>query len=120
MRIPMTWMKHVWLGQGIYYLISGIWPLVSIRTFELVTGPKFDVWLVHTVGLFLIVIGVTLLSAGKNRRVTFEIFLVGLGSAVALGAIDVVYALKGRISPIYLLDALVEIAFAGLWIIRRR
>jgi hypothetical protein len=113
-------MKNVWLAQGIYYFISGIWPLISIRSFELVTGPKVDIWLVRTVGLFLVVIGVTLLSAGKNRRVTFEIFLLGLGSAVALGAIDIVYALKGRISPIYLLDAVVEIAFAGLWIIRRR
>jgi hypothetical protein len=26
--------------QGAYYLVTGLWPLVSIRTFKLVTGEK--------------------------------------------------------------------------------
>jgi hypothetical protein len=28
--------RYVALAQGIYYLITGIWPLVSIRTFQMV------------------------------------------------------------------------------------
>ncbi len=31
---------YLLLGQGVYYLISGLWPLVSIHTFHQVTGPK--------------------------------------------------------------------------------
>ncbi len=37
-------------GQGLYYTVSGLWPLISLRTFTLVTGPKVDLWLVKTVG----------------------------------------------------------------------
>jgi hypothetical protein len=40
---------------------------------------------------------------------------LAVGSAVGLGAVDVVYAAKGRISPIYLLDALLEAALLAAW-----
>src|SRR5215213_7149555 len=36
--------------QAIFYIVSGVWPFVSIRSFEAVTGPKVDRWLVKTVG----------------------------------------------------------------------
>jgi hypothetical protein len=39
---------HTLWVQGIYYLLTGLWPLVSIGTFQMVTGEKTDVWLVHT------------------------------------------------------------------------
>ncbi|MCI0462876.1 MAG: hypothetical protein L0Z62_38510 [Gemmataceae bacterium] len=26
--------------QGVYYLLAGVWPLLSLGTFEAVTGPK--------------------------------------------------------------------------------
>mgnify|MGYP003293179536 CR=1 FL=1 len=45
------------LAQGGFYVLSGVWPLVSMRTFELVTGPKTDDWLVRMVGLLAAVIG---------------------------------------------------------------
>src|SRR4051794_14622821 len=28
--------------QGVYYFVTGVWPLVSIETFLMVTGPKTD------------------------------------------------------------------------------
>ncbi len=30
------------IGQGVFYLATGIWPLVNIQSFEMVTGPKTD------------------------------------------------------------------------------
>jgi hypothetical protein len=36
------------LAQGAYHLVTGVWPLVSMRTFASVTGPKVDKWLVKT------------------------------------------------------------------------
>lgn len=41
------------LGQGLFYLTSGIWPLIDMPSFEAVTGRKTDKWLVKTVGLLL-------------------------------------------------------------------
>jgi hypothetical protein len=36
-------------GQAMFYVITGLWPLVSLGSFERVTGPKTDDWLVHIV-----------------------------------------------------------------------
>jgi hypothetical protein len=41
--------------------------------------------------------------------------LVAAGSAAALATIDVVYVAKRRISPVYLLDAIAEIALVAAW-----
>jgi hypothetical protein len=41
--------------------------------------------------------------------------LVAAGSAAALATIDTVYVAKRRISPVYLLDAVAEIALVVGW-----
>lgn len=103
-------------AQGGFYVITGLWPLVSMRTFEAVTGPKVDRWLVKTTGLLIAVVGTTLLISGRKRRVPPEIALLGGGGAAALGTCSLVYALRGRISRVYLLDAAVEFGLAAAWI----
>ena len=101
--------------QAIFYIASGIWPLVSMRTFEAVTGPKVDRWLVKTVGVLVAVIGSGLALASRRRQLAPEIVLVAAGSAAALATIDTVYVAKRRISPVYLLDAVAEIALVAGW-----
>ena len=108
------------LGQGFYYLATGVWPLVSMRSFEAVTGPKLDRWLVNTVGVLVSVIGITLLLAGRRERVTAEPALLAAGSAAGLAAVDTVYASKGRISKVCLLDAIVEVILVAAWILAMR
>lgn len=102
-------------GQGIFYVLTGLWPILHLSSFEAVTGPKTDDWLVKTVGVLVAVIGVVILSAARRDRITGEIVLLAAGSALGLTAIDLVYALSGVISPIYLLDAAVEIGIAAAW-----
>jgi hypothetical protein len=102
-------------AQGIYFLVTGIWPVVSPGTFQWVTGPKVDVWLVKTVGLLIAVIAVALLLAARRKRVPPEIRFLAWGSAAALAAVDVVYALADRIWDIYLLDAMAEAGIIALW-----
>jgi hypothetical protein len=114
------WLERLWLAQAIYYLVSGIWPLVGIRSFQAVTGPKADLWLVKTVGALITVVGAGLALAGVRRRVTPEVALIAGGSGVALATVDVVYVARRRISPVYLLDALAELVIVGGWILALR
>ena len=107
--------------QGLYYLTTGIWPLASRRTFESITGPKRDFWLVQTVGALVGVTGASLALAARDRRTVEEasIKTLGIGSALSLAAVDVVFVARRRISPIYLLDAAAELALAAGWILGR-
>ena len=43
--------------QGIFYVATGVWPIVHLRSFEAVTGPKLEGWLVKTVGALIAVVG---------------------------------------------------------------
>lgn len=114
------WAGRVWLVQTLYYVVTGIWPLFGMRSFEAITGPKTDRWLVKTVGAIVAVIGAAIGWAGYRRRITPEIELLATGAAASLAAIDVVYVARRRISPVYLLDALTNITLIAGWIIARQ
>ncbi|MDC0681379.1 hypothetical protein [Sorangium atrum] len=103
-------------AQGLFYALAGIWPLVNLRTFEAVTGPKSDRWLVKTTGLLIAVIGTTLVISARRGRIPPEVALLGGGAAAGLGTSALVYALRGRISKIYLVDAAIELGLATAWI----
>jgi hypothetical protein len=102
-------------AQGIFYLATGIWSLVSRRSFENVTGSKSDYWLVQTVGVLVSVIGASLISAGARRQVTPETAALAVGAAGGLAGIDLLYVSRKRIRPIYLLDAAAEAGLMGGW-----
>lgn len=104
------------IGQAAYFLATGIWPLLGLRSFERISGPKVDDWLVKTVGVQVGVVGAALALAKKNRRITPEVELLAIGSALGLAAIDIVYTARHRISPVYLLDAAAELGFAAGWL----
>jgi ABC-type branched-subunit amino acid transport system permease subunit len=96
-------------GQGAYYALTGFWPIVHLPSFEAVTGPKVDDWLVHTVGLLAGAIGITLgIAALRGEARTLTAVSLAVGSALAFAGIDLYYGVGGRIPPIYLADAVVE------------
>ena len=102
--------------QGAYWAVTGIWPLLHMPSFLWVTGPKEDLWLVRTVSILILVIGLVLLAAGIRKNVTTEIKWLGIGGAAGLGFIDVYYSLNDVIRNVYLLDAVGELALILLWL----
>lgn len=96
--------------QGAYYVTTGLWPLLSLPSFERLTGPKVDKWLVQMVGLLAASIGTTLLVGTRQREADDAIVALAVMSALSFSAIDVVHAARRRIPPIYLGDAIVEAA----------
>lgn len=100
--------------QALYYIATGLWPLLSRRAFERVTGPKSDWWLVQMVGLLAASTGATLAIGARDERPTQAIRALALLSALSFTGIDVVHSMRGRISKIYLADAVVEIALVIL------
>jgi hypothetical protein len=101
--------RAILIIQGIYYLITGIWPLVSLDTFEAVTGPKTDDWLVQTVGVLAATIGAALLVGGWQRPLHLETLTLSILAALSFTGVDVVFVSQGIISRIYLVDAAVQV-----------
>lgn len=101
--------------QGWFYVATGAWPLLDVRSFQAVTGPKVDLWLVRAVGVLVLVIGTVLLQSRHRRQPADEIALLGAGCALGLALIDIVFASTGRIAPVYFADAAVEMALAVGW-----
>jgi hypothetical protein len=104
--------------QAAYYLATGVWPLLSARSFQAVTGPKHDFWLVQTVGALIGVSGATLAIAARDRDSleTPAVRVLAIGTALSLTAVDLVFVLRRRISPVYLADAAVELAIVAGWL----
>lgn len=103
--------------QGLYYFVTGLWPIVYMPGFLAFTGPKVDLWLVQTLGWLLVVSGIVLMMAGVRRRQRcIEIASLAIGNAVVLGAADTFFALTGQIPGVYLLDAAAEAIFVVLWV----
>jgi hypothetical protein len=110
--------------QGLYYFVTGVWPLVSIRSFKMVTGEKTDNlptgldqdhWLVMAVSLLITAISVTLLVAAYRRTQALELALLAVLAASGLTAIDVIYTTRKVILPIYLLDAAIQVPLIIVW-----
>jgi hypothetical protein len=102
-------------AQGAYFLAAGLWPLVSLKTFYAVTGPKRDGWLVQTVGSMIACVGSTLLLGALRPTVSPEIRWLGASSSAALLAVDVVFVGQRRIPRIYLADAVAELGLLAGW-----
>ncbi len=104
-----------WL-QGIYYFITGIWPLLHMPSFVWITGPKTDYWLVRMVALLIVAISLALLSAAYHKRVSAEIKILAIASIISFCIIDFYYAWVDRISGVYVLDGIAEIGLLLIWL----
>jgi hypothetical protein len=109
---PLRWLAAV---QSTYFLFTGLWPLVHLRSFLAVTGPKDDIWLVETVGVLIAAIGAGLGMAALRGRVPAEVITIAVVSAIGLAIIDSIYVARERIDGIYLLDVAVEGALVAAW-----
>ena len=114
--VRLTSSQWLLAAQSAYFSATGIWSLVSLHSFERITGPKTDDWLVKTVGALVTTIGGVLGMASRRRTPAPEVIVLATGSALGLAAIDTAYVVKRRIAPIYLLDAAAELILVGLWL----
>jgi hypothetical protein len=109
---PAAGLRLMALGQGASLVGLGAWPIVSMRTFERVTGPKRDDWLVRTVGGLCVAIGIGLMAGGREPR---SVRPLGLATAATFAAVDLIGYRTGRLSSVYLLDAVAESAIIAGW-----
>jgi hypothetical protein len=102
-------------AHGLFNVVGGLWPLLHMRSFEAVTGPKVDRWLVRTVAGLMVANGWVQMSIPASADGLAQARRIGMGTAAVLAGIDIAYATRGRISRVYLADAAMEIGWLLAW-----
>src|SRR3954453_12803404 len=82
--------------HALYYAATGIWPLLNIHSFERITGPKVERWLVKTVGALVTAGGTSLAIAARDDPGGAEAVILATGSAAALACCRVVEGVGSR------------------------
>ena len=105
--------------HGAFNIVGGLWPLVHLRSFEGVFGPKVDRWLEYTVAGLLVSVGYTQGKAGTEEDWVHARRL-GIASASTLLAIDAINVPRGRIRWTYLIDAAEQAGLIAAWALSSR
>lgn len=105
--------------QGVFYVITGLWPIVHLSSFEKVTGRKRDGWLAKSMGALVTAVGAALIVGSLEPRPSRTLTWLGMGSALALGVADLVFAKQSKAPRVYLADAAAEGAALATWIIAK-
>lgn len=92
--------------MGYYYVLTAAWPILHIKSFEYITGPKTDKWLVKAVSVMILGSGIIFILYPNETSA-----LLAILNAAGLLIIDVYYSLKGVIRKVYLLDGIIEVGF---------
>ena len=101
--------------EAAYFIATGVWPLLHRDSFERVTGEKRDFWLVRTVGGLAAAAGLAMGVAVARGSKPPETAVLALATGSVFAAADVRAARTE--SRIYLADALLQAAFAPVWLV---
>ena len=98
--------------QGAWYVATGLWPLLSLRTFAAVAGPKPDAFQTRTTGMTYAAAGFALRpwSPAEYDGSTDPARLLAL--ATSLGSAAIVLAHWRQLRWTLKAEALVELGFA--------
>lgn len=110
-RRKIMWLHKILFIQALYYFVSGLWPIVHMASFEKVTGPKNDKWLVQTVSALILCSSLIFFYSAFFRNVSMplETVILSIANCLALAFVDIYFVIKKMIKKIYLLDAVFEL-----------
>jgi len=113
---------YLFLLNGAYLGLTGLWALIDLQSFIMVTGPKSDIWLVKSLSLMFICIGIAFLLAYYFLENSLPMIILGFSVALALLGIDLYYSMNEIIPKVYLIDGFIQLLFLMGWImiLRRR
>lgn len=110
--------RHISLFQAAHYILTGLWAVLHLRSFEALTGKKQDRWLVRSTGLMIATVGSYFLMAGVQGPSPRTRWF-GMLFPAALATADVCWAWRSTRAKAYLADALVAGIVIGAWFLTK-
>ncbi|MFD0169246.1 hypothetical protein ACFVJH_34740 [Streptomyces decoyicus] len=106
-------------AQGVFYTGGGAWALLRPHSFERYFGPQRmkqeQDWLVKTVSGLLVSCGWSQIRTCTTAQCLVQARRIGVGTALTLLAIDLVYVPAGKVRRSHALDAVIEAGWLVAW-----
>jgi len=117
-------MAVVGLAQGLYYFVTGLWPLLSFATYQSMTGIAATGGMAQMFGVSLVIMAIVIAMASIRQAVSLEILVLAVGSGAVIALAEFVLVAQRILPKVYLIDMVARIVLIGLWVsawtIRRR
>jgi len=101
--------------QSLFYLFTGIWPLMHISSFLAGKGEEADNWLLVSAGSLLLCIVCAFFIDLYARRNSASIIFLAIASSVAFLCVDFHYSVFHAMSKLYIVDAAIHLVLMTLW-----
>ncbi|WP_187281502.1 hypothetical protein [Nonomuraea sp. C10] len=102
-------------AQGLFNMACGLWPSLSMSSYEKVYGAKTDRFLVRTVGSLLVGVGLNQLRAAARPEGLPYAKRLGTSAALTQLRLDLINVFTGRVPPTYLIDAAAQAGWLYAW-----
>jgi hypothetical protein len=109
---PDRWRRWVLSGQGGYYVITGLWPLLHFSSFTSVVAFRVNPFQAHVFAAVIIVVGGSLLEAARREPPGRFPTMLGIGVASAIALVSLVWLPRLAVASLLWADLAVEVAFA--------
>ena len=107
------WRRRIVLAQGVYYVLTGLWPIVHFSSFARVVAIHIVPFQAHAFSALIVVIGASLIEAARREPPGSYPTLLGAAVAGAIALVELMWLPRLGAAGGLWLDFLVEIAFVA-------
>ncbi len=100
--------------QGLYYLVTGGWAIVSLESFSGFTGHYGDAFEMHSMATLIVALGLFFLWGAANENLARPAGFLALGSAIAVALPELIHLPGENISVLFWLDFAEETSVAAV------
>lgn len=90
-EVRARWRARVLAGQGVYYLLTGLWPLVHFHSFASIVNLPTQPFQAHRFAVLVVVIGAFLLEHVRRGTTGPSPTLLGLAAAAAIALVEAIW-----------------------------
>ncbi|UCC72203.1 MAG: hypothetical protein JSV86_17840 [Gemmatimonadota bacterium] len=107
------WRRWVILGQGVYYVLIGLWPLLHFSSFARFVALQVIPFQAHALAAVLVVVGASLIEAARRETPGPFPTLLGMGVAGAIAVVGLFWLPRMGVASGLWVDLVLEVACAA-------
>ncbi|MEE9134115.1 MAG: hypothetical protein V3U13_11195 [Gemmatimonadota bacterium] len=106
------WRRRVLAGQGVYYILTGLWPLIHFSSFADAVAMQLNPFQSHAFAAVIVVVGGSLLEAARREPPGPFPTLLGAAVAAAISIVSLWWLPRLGEASVLWVDLVLEVALA--------